>query len=227
MKPRATRHDFTDAGALAIALAQAVEDDLRAALRARGHASLVVSGGSTPRAFLRELARRDLEWSRVVVTLADERWLPPQHARSNQRMLHETLLQDAAAAARFVPLHRDGMTPEAAAAEVGAAIARMGMPFDVVVLGMGLDGHTASLFPDGDRLAEALDAHGTAWVSSMRAASIDEARITLTLPALVTARQLYLHIEGIDKLRAYAALDAASPLGAVLAAAPVDVYWAP
>lgn len=224
----ATWHEFADAAALAEALAEALAQDLREAIAARARATLVVSGGTTPRAFLRALAQRELDWSRVIVTLADERWVAPDDARSNERLLRETLFVGAAASARFVSLHRDVPMPEDAIAAIDADIAAL-LPFDAVVLGMGLDGHTASLFPDGDRLAAALDRRGRACVCPMRAPAAGEPRLTLTLPALVETRHLYLHIESIGKRRIYDSLAANAPLAAVLAAAtaPVDVYWAP
>jgi len=229
MSVRATWREFADPQALAQALADATADDLRGAIAERGRAALALSGGATPRAFLRTLAQRELDWSRVTITLADERWVASDDARSNERLLRETLFAGAAASARFVPLHRDAPTPEAASPAVDADIARIGLPFDAVVLGMGLDGHTASLFPDGDRLATALDARSTSYVSPMRSPTAGEPRMTLTLPALVATRHLYLHIEGIDKRRRYESLDANAPLGAVLGAAttPVDIYWSP
>jgi len=229
MNARATWREFADPQALAQALADAVAADLRDAIAERARAALALSGGTTPRAFLRSLAQRELDWSRVAVTLADERCVPPDDARSNERLLRETLFTGAASAARFVPLHRDVPAPEDEVSAIDADIARIGLPFDVVVLGMGLDGHTASLFPDGDRLDAALDARGTSYVSPMRSPSASEPRMTLTLPALVATRHLALHIEGIGKRNAYESLDATSPLGAVLAVAssPVDIYWSP
>lgn len=229
MSVRSAWHDFADAATLALRLADAVATDLRTAITLRGCATLVVSGGTTPRAFLCELAQHELDWSKVILTLADERWVPADSARSNEHWLRETLLQSAAASARFVPLHRDTPTPEHATAAVDADIARIGLPFDVVVLGMGLDGHTASLFPDGDRIAAALDARAASYVSPMRSPSAGEPRMTLTLSALVATRHLVLHIEGIDKRRVCESLDAKSPLRVVLAAAtaPIDIYWAP
>lgn len=230
MSARALRHEFGDGADLARALAQAVAAVLRAACAERGHASLALSGGSTPRRFLEQLARCELDWSRLAVSLVDERWVAPDDARSNERLLRETL--PGLTGARFVPLYRPVPTPEQALAEVDGEIARMGLPFDAIVLGMGLDGHTASLFPGGDWLAEALDPRGRARVVPMRAPAAGQARMTLTLPVLVAARHLFLHIEGQAKRAMFDALASApspAPLGAVLAARaePVVVYWAP
>jgi 6-phosphogluconolactonase len=224
-------HPFADGDAVAQALAQAVADDLRAALALRGNASLALSGGTTPRRFLQALSQQPLDWSRVTVTLVDERWVADDHERSNARLLKEYLLQGAAAQARFVPLFRPAATPD----EVLQAVAAdLPLPLDVAVLGMGSDGHTASFFPGGDRLAEALDPAGDAVVLPMRAPGAGEPRITLTLPVLRDAGRLYLHIEGGEKRQVLQqALSgqgggAGYPMRAVLQAlaSPLQVYLA-
>ncbi len=195
-----TVNEFTGQWALAEALATAVADDLRDAIRARGSATLVLSGGTTPRRFLEALGRQPLAWRAVAVTLADERWVPVDHARSNERLVRDCLLHGDAAAATFVPLYLpEASEPEVALADIEANIAALSLPFDVVVLGMGNDGHCASLFPGGDRLDEALRADGAALVLPMRAPDAGEPRITLTLPALAQTRAMYLHIEGAEK----------------------------
>jgi 6-phosphogluconolactonase len=228
-------HSFTDCHALAEALAERVAARLREAIAARGRASLAVSGGSTPKHFFARLAQAALDWSRVQVTLVDERWVPESSERSNARLVKSLLLQHAAAAATFVPLHQDTATPEDGLAALNASLDALALPFDVVVLGMGEDGHTASFFPGGDRLADALDPAGSARVLPMRAAGAGEPRITFTLPVLLDAGSLFLHIEGDTKRRVLA--DAQLGLGtgrdypvrAVLAQTrvPVSVYWCP
>src|SRR5262249_13537291 len=148
---------FAGPWALAEALAAAVAGVLRAAIAQRARASLVLSGGTTPRRFLDALSRQALAWSALDGTLADERWLPPDHERSNEGLLADTLLHGDAEAAGFVPLYRDdAATPDAALPAIAADLATLAPPFDAVVLGMGADGHCASLFPDGDRIAAAL-----------------------------------------------------------------------
>lgn len=230
-----TSHNFTDGQALAQALATRVAAQLRESIDARGQGLLAVSGGSTPVRFFRELSRTALDWSRVTIVLVDERWVPESHERSNARMVKAELLQHAASVAQFVPFYADAPTPEAGLGLVRARMNALPFPFDAVVLGMGGDGHTASFFPGGDRLAEALDLAGTARVLPMRAPGAGEPRITFTLPALLDTRALFVHVEGAAKQQILA--DARLGLGdaihypvrAVLeqTRVPVAVYWCP
>lgn len=230
-----TTHSFTDCHALATALAERIAGRLRNGIAERGHALLAVSGGSTPRHFFEKLSRQSLDWSKVTVTLVDERWVPESNERSNASMVKAMLLQHAASNAQFVPLYTDAPTPEAGLVAVRARMASLELPFDAVVLGMGNDGHTASFFPDGDRLPEALDLKNTTRVLPMRAAGAGEPRITFTLSALLDTRALYLHIEGDTKRQLLAdarlALGEAAnfPVRSVLTQqrVPVAVYWCP
>lgn len=226
-------HAYADGASLARALAAAVACDLRDAVLTRGVGLLAVSGGSTPRRFLSELGRLRLDWSRVVVTLADERWVTPDDARSNARLLRETLFAGAAAAARFEPLFEPARDPAAAIARIARRIEALPLPFDAVVLGMGNDGHTASLFPGGDTLSQALDPQGRGRVVLLQAPGAPEARVTLTLPTLLATAALYLHIEGAEKRSVLArALDPQTrsdemPIRAVIKCAgePLRMYW--
>jgi 6-phosphogluconolactonase len=230
---RYVEHDFANSAELAEALAADVAGRLRAAIASRGHGLLALSGGTTPLKFLHALSRQQLEWPQLIVTLCDERWVPPRHERSNALLVREALLYGAASAARFVPLYVDAPDPESGLAQVAAQVAALPLPIDAAVLGLGLDGHTASLFPDGDRIDAALDAQSAALLLPMRSPTAGEPRITLTLPALVAARALYLHIEGPEKKQVFARVvkgeDASprNPLRALLqhAGVPLVVYW--
>ena len=228
------RHDFADAATLAAALAETVAAQLREAIDARSRATLAVSGGRTPELFFAALAAQPLDWARVTVTLVDERWVPVDDERSNEALLRRHLLQGPAAAARLVGLVTTAASPEDGLAEVGRRVDELALPLDVVVLGMGTDGHTASFFPGGDRLAEALDPAGGLPVLPMRAPGAGEPRITLTLPLIVAARAVYVHIEGAEKAAALAAALGdgpveAMPIRAVLrsAACRPEVFWCP
>ena len=230
-----TTHSFTDCQAQAQALAERVADRLRTALSERSQAVLAVSGGSTPKDFFDRLSHEKLAWSKVQVTLVDERWVPDSDERSNAQLVKSHLLQHAAASARFIPLYTGDATPEAGLTKADARISSLPLPFDVVVLGMGEDGHTASFFPGGDHLAEALDMQGSARVLPMHAPDAGEPRITLTLPTLLETRALYLLVSGEKKRDVLA--DARLGLGdardypvrAVLTQqrVPVAVYWCP
>jgi 6-phosphogluconolactonase len=224
-------HAFDDAQALAKALSASIADKLRAAIDASGEAFIAVSGGSTPKRLFEALSNEALDWSRVTVTLVDERWVPDTDERSNARLVQSLLLQHKAADAEFVPLYVETPTPEAGIGEARARVAALRQPFDVIVLGMGPDGHTASFFPGGDRLGEALDATNTALVLPMRAPGAGEPRITFTLPVLLQATSLYLHIQGDDKRDVLAEAEkpgSVLPVAKVLQAGrPLDIYWCP
>jgi len=227
------RRDFADRQALAAALAKIVATGLKSAIAERGEASIAVSGGSTPERFFNALSNADLDWGKVAVTLVDERWVPPGDARSNARLVAKTLLQNRAAAARFVPLYSNVAHPEEAIPSILATLASVPMPFDVTVLGMGTDGHTASFFPGGDHLAEALDTDNPALLSAMNAPGAGEPRITFTLAPILASGLIALHIEGEEKNAVLEQALADSPVEdmpvrAVLRSGrPVTVFWAP
>jgi 6-phosphogluconolactonase len=230
---REARLVFADSAALAEALATAVASDLRESIASRGHALLAVSGGATPKKFLTLLGRQVLDWPRVTITLTDERWVPATQSRSNERLVRDTLLREHAAAAKFVSLYTDAADPESGLHTIAERIDALALPFDSVVLGLGTDGHCASLFAGGDHFEQALDPGGRERVLSMRSLAADEPRITLTLPVLAGSRALYLHIEGADKQRVFERVLAGegtlahSPLRAIMRAAdvPLKVYW--
>ena len=230
-----TTHSFTHCDAQASALAERIANRLRDALTERGRAVLAVSGGSTPKPFFEKLSREVLDWANVQITLVDERWVSESDPRANAGLVRNSLLQHAASAATFVPLYTGAATPEAGIEEATARINALNLPFDVVVLGMGDDGHTASFFPGGDHLAQALDLDDTAPVLSMRAAEAGEPRITLSLSTLLNTRSLYLLVTGEHKrqLLADARLGLGDaqhmPVRAVLTQqrVAVAVYWCP
>jgi len=192
--------EFVDGAELAPAFATWTAEWLRAAIEARGMALLVVSGGSTPKRYFHALSAHPLDWSRVAVTLADERRVPDDSPRSNARLVRENLLIGPAARAPFAPLADSRLPPEQELAAAGARIARLPLPADLVVLGMGDDGHTASWFPHAAGLAEAMDAAARSLVAPIAPPDGLEPRLTLTGRVILRARRLALQIEGEDKL---------------------------
>ncbi|TFH86213.1 6-phosphogluconolactonase [Billgrantia azerbaijanica] len=221
--------DVTPRERLAQQLAEAAAEALRSDLAERERALLVVSGGSTPVPFFQALAAVDLPWARVDVTLADERWVPEDAADSNARLVREHLLTGPAAAANFVPLTTDAAEPEQGVAEVARRLEALPWPASLVVLGMGGDGHTASLFPDSRELELALSTAEAA--VAVRTPSQPQPRLTLSADRLHQARRHVLHITGGDKrsvlARALAGDDIRElPIRAFLSC-PLAVYWAP
>lgn len=196
-------HHAPDAQRLAQALADWVAARLNEALAGRGQALLVISGGSTPVPFFQALSRAELPWARVTVLLADEREVPGDHPDSNSRLVRTHLLQGLAAMAKWVDWARpDGPeAPPHAARE--AVLAQLPWPADVVVLGMGGDGHTASLFPHAPELALALDTERPERciaVSAPALPNVPVPRWSLTARALLDTRALVIHVTGAAKL---------------------------
>lgn len=223
-------YEFAAPQLLAAALADAVATGLRDAIGKRGQAVLAVSGGTTPAMFFRALARKPLDWKAVTVVLVDERFVPPSSARSNERLVTLNLLQADAAAASFVGLFGPGDIDDAAA-HADDRIAGL-KPFDVVILGMGLDGHTASFFSDAPNLASMLDVAGVRNVYAVKSETAGEPRLTLSLSALTAAKRIFVHIEGLGKkerLLEVLAGEDNSPIFDVIehTKGTVDIYWAP
>ncbi|MFA6284436.1 MAG: 6-phosphogluconolactonase [Desulfurivibrionaceae bacterium] len=226
--------EFKDSAILVAVLAGQVAELLRAGIRERGQASLVVSGGSTPVPFFAALSELALDWKQVTITLADERWVDPADTDSNEHLVRLHLLQNRAAAARVVGLKTGAATAVQGEKECGDRLALVPRPFDVLILGMGNDGHTASLFPQASRLGEALALDSGLLCMGITPPVAPHERMTLTLPALLESRRIILHLVGLGKREVYErALGegpvAEMPIRAVLrqATTPVTVFWAP
>ncbi|MCH5652034.1 6-phosphogluconolactonase [Pseudomonas syringae] len=223
-------HDFDTAQQLADALAETVSERLKQAISENGLATLVVSGGRSPVAFFQRLAAQPLEWSKVVISLADERFVPTEHADSNAGLLHRHLLQGPVAKAKFLGLYSVASSVEEAAQAADQALAEL-PPIDVLILGMGDDGHTASLFPNSPNLSEALDLQGERRCLPMLAPSVPHQRLTLTRRLLASARSPILSVSGqakLDTLRTALAGDdlAEMPVRAFLNPS-LEIYWCP
>lgn len=230
---------FPDNASLAADLAGDIASFLHGAMAKRGFASLVVSGGSTPVPFFQALSQAAIPWEKVIVTLADERWVDPSDSASNEGLVRRHLLQNRASVARFVGLKTEDASAGAGERNCEKRIRSIPRPFDVLVLGMGNDGHTASLFPDAAGLPLAIDMDSGRLCLAVRPGSASHDRMTMTLPALIDCRKIMLHITGKEKLKIFETALAAAPLSAdvlhempirhILARArsPVTVYWAP
>jgi 6-phosphogluconolactonase len=225
---------YPDMTALSHELALKVAASLSAAIAARGLASLVVSGGRSPTQFFESLRTQPLDWSRVCIAMVDERWVDLGDPNSNEQLVRQHLLKDAAAAARFSGLKNAAPTPDLGAVSAWETFARVPRPFDAVVLGMGDDGHTASLFPKSPNLANALNPAASAGCIGMWAPTAPQARLSLNLSALLDSRRIFILINGDSKWRVYTAANEPGaiedmPVRAVLRQrrTPVDVVWAP
>jgi len=224
--------EFDNPEALAGALADHVAERLSAAIAHNPHgvATLVVSGGKSPIAFFQALAQKPIQWSKVCISLADERWVPTEHADSNAGLLKRYLFQGPAAQAGFFSLYRPTTTLDEAAAATDEALKEL-PKIDVLVLGMGDDGHTASLFPNSPNLAEALDLDSTHRCLPMLAPSIPHQRLTMTRALLASATTPILSISGQAKLetlrKALAGDDLSEmPVRAFLNPS-LEIYWCP
>jgi 6-phosphogluconolactonase len=225
-------HEFAAPETLAKTFAGRIAGVLADAIKARGNALLAVSGGTTPVHLFKALSEAEIDWPKVTITLVDERFVPPSSPRSNEGLVRADLLRGKAAAANFAGLYHAAPTVEEGAKKAEVALASLPYPFDFVVLGMGPDGHTASFFPDDPDLARPLDISGKRIVLPVHAQSAGEPRLTFSLPKLIGARHLALHIEGMDKKKTLQKALGDGPLlpiRAVFDAAkePVDIYWAP
>lgn len=220
--------------ALARNTADLIAAELRAAIEARGQASFVATGGSTPAECYRALAQEDLDWSRVSITLSDERWVDTLTPQSNEYLLRQTLMTGRAAKATLVSLKARRGGFEDGARRIDPAVRDLA-PFDVVLLGMGEDAHIASLFPRHTALAAGLNARADRYVIGVAPASPapDLPRVSLTLAALLHSRLIIVLITGDAKWKVVNEVAGRDPREAPVAAllnqraAPVRVLWAP
>lgn len=217
--------DYPDAEMMMMDLADTLASELKNCLLVHDHASFAVPGGTTPGPIFDGLSAVDLDWPRVHVMLTDERWVPESSNRSNTRLLRERLLVDRAASATYVPLYADAPTPEEKLPELAAALAPE-LPISVMLLGMGADMHTASIFPGADQLDHALN--GDDLLVAMRAPGAPEPRITLSAKVLKSAMSRHIVIVGGEKREA---LEKArhlppheAPIAAVLSGS--IIHWA-
>lgn len=225
---------FKDRPSLDRQLSWEIAARLRHALAKREHASLAVSGGRTPIGLFEALSQEPLEWSRVIITLVDERWVPTSDDASNERLVRTHLLRNLAVQAHFIGLKTADESADAGEKACRERLVELPKRFDAVVLGMGEDGHTASFFPQAAALPQALNVDTDADCLAVTPLHAPHERMTLSLARLLRSDQLYLHLCGDAKLPVLAEAlqpgDAAEmPVRAVLrqTETPLAIYWAP
>lgn len=189
---------YSDRNQQAEQLAVLVAEELQGALQLKAKATAAFAGGTTPVLFFKALAKQAVDWSKVAFTLTDERQVDPSNERSNARLLTTNLLTSLQPAASFQALYQVGQT-SADLPTVAARLQQAFLPLDVIVLGMGNDGHFASLFPQAPNLAVGLDPHNPAILLEVVVPDLPEARISFSLAALLSAKHLHLLITGADK----------------------------
>jgi 6-phosphogluconolactonase len=227
-------HRFANAAAMTEALALAITGALQDGLAAGRGASLAVPGGRTPVTLFERLSSAELDWDDVWVTLSDERWVDSANAASNEKLVRDHLLRDLAAEANFVGLKNASADARAGAHASWSSVAEIPRPFDFMLLGMGDDGHMASLFPASPGLAVALDTTQPPGCIAMTAPVEPRQRLSLNLRALLDSRRIAIMITGKEKWATYQRARVHGPAAEMPVRAllqqqnvPVSVYWSP
>ncbi|MCO1333884.1 6-phosphogluconolactonase [Microbulbifer sp. OS29] len=230
---------FQDRERLVQALVHDCACELQKGIKESGNASFLVSGGSSPEPVYRELSKRPLPWSKITAALVDERWVEKSESGSNAAFIEKSLLQNYAGEAAFLGMKNSHATAAEGEQECERSYAELQRPFDVCLLGMGGDGHTASLFPHAQGLEDALNPESDKLCSAIIAnqsevTGSNTERMTLTLSAILQARNIKLLITGEEKLKVYREALLGSdememPVRSILKQGlkPVTVYWAP
>lgn len=191
---------FANAAELEAALADKITQQLNIALGKTGRASIAVSGGSTPKALFQLLSMADIDWQNIDVSLVDERWVATDSDQSNEKMLRQQLLINYASKANFIGMKSAVDDIEAGVIEYNAKLKdKIKQPFDILLLGMGNDGHTASWFPDAAEIEQALNPDGQSATLATRPRSQPMPRISLSFACVAQAKNITLHITGAEK----------------------------
>lgn len=227
-----TQSLYESADALNAEFASEIAAKLAEGIAARGRASLMVSGGRTPLPLFKALSNADIDWANVDISLVDERWVDESSDASNTRLVKENLLVEKASAARFIEMKSEEADAADAVVACEGRLAAMSQPFDVLILGMGEDGHTASLFPCCAQLADGLAMNSGRVCIATQPTTAPHQRMSLTLPAIVASRNIYLHLTGDKKRQVLEdavanATATEKPIVAVINAAQVTLKWAP
>lgn len=196
-------HGFSEQEALIETLSQSILSNLQKAIDEKGKASLLVSGGSTPKPLFEKLSQTVFAWDKVTVGLCDERWIDVSQEESNEHFVKKYLIQKEAAKANFMGMYCANTDIFIAEKICSQKMKEFLSPFDVIILGMGSDGHTASLFPDNIKLEEAFDLKNQHFCIAIEPTTALYTRMSLTLWAILSAHHIYVHFEGEEKMAVY------------------------
>ncbi|PLY08096.1 MAG: 6-phosphogluconolactonase [Arcobacter sp.] len=196
-------YNFETKESLVSELSLRIAKALEKSIREKDKASFLVSGGSTPKALFEKLSNIEIQWDKVTIALVDERWVDSNHQDSNELLVKTNLLKNFASKANFVGMYFDETDEEKAQEECSKIYLEKVYPFDVIVLGMGGDAHTASLFPENEKLDEAFDMNNKNLCISIKPTTASHSRMSLTLQGILNAKTIILHIEGEEKLKVY------------------------
>lgn len=195
--------EFSSNIELAKNLANDISSILQKSIDEKDRATLLLSGGNTPKLFLQELSKIEIDWEKVTVGLVDERWIDESLEDSNAYLLEKNLLINFAKKAKFVGLYIKDINLKEAQKECSNIYEKEFESIDVLVLGMGNDAHTASLFPNNERLKEAFDLTTESFCININPTTTPYSRMSLTLKSILSAKNIILHIEGVNKLEVY------------------------
>lgn len=230
---------FNDRSELFAKLAVDCQEYLAQALASSGKATLLVSGGSTPAPLYEALSSADLDWVNIHIALVDERWVNKQHNASNEALICRSLLINNASRAPFTGMKTAAARALDGCAETETLYRALPRPFTLAILGMGNDGHTASLFPHAEGLSAALNTSSEQLTAAILAkqsevTGLNTERLTLTLAGLLQAQRLIMLVTGAEKLSVFRAALAGGPVADMPVRAillqdkvPVNLYWAP
>jgi len=230
MSNQMQEHFFETRLEASVAAAKRIAELLAHRLENQARASIIVSGGTTPGQCLAALAKTPLDWQRVQVAMSDERWVPADHEDSNEKLVRESLLIYEAATAELLPVYAAGVSPEQRCEALQNPLPVL--PFACSLIGMGADGHFASLFPDAEQLALGLDVEcGRLYIPVTTGAS-PHPRISMTLAGISRSDEIALLFFGEEKLDVYKkALESTNgfPVSQLIRQkrAPVRLFWAP
>ena len=216
---------------LASDLCQSIGEILTETIRKRGRASMAVSGGNTPIPLFKELSLLNIDWIKVDLTLADDRWVDRKNTDSNELLVRTHLVKNKAAQVNFIPLKNDSKTAKDGQLYSEKMLRNIKLPFDVVVLGMGSDGHTASLFPCSEELSDAMDLNNLNYLISTFPKTASHERISLTAKVIIDSKNTFLHLNGSSKLHTLESAmeykdSSKMPIYAFLENG-LSIYWSP